>query len=119
MVANPTEAKFFSIKLENAAIQKRILRFDGARGFLDAVGFREKDGVLSLPMDRVAQAKSAHELLQGFGNDAQYQHIRKERHAKAAEEAKKEAARPKARGPAPSDGPRFGPDSSGKGPMRG
>ena len=47
---------------------------------------------LSVPKDRGAQAKMAYDLLEGFANEAQWDHIRKERHAKAAEEAKKEAA---------------------------
>jgi len=91
IASNPTEGKFFSIKIENAAIQNKILRHNGARGFLEAVGFRENAGSLTLAMDRSGQAKMAHEVLQGFANEAAYQNIRKERHAVAAVEAKKEA----------------------------
>mmetsp|Transcript_62873 Transcript_62873/g.138419 ORF Transcript_62873/g.138419 Transcript_62873/m.138419 type:complete len:315 (+) Transcript_62873:69-1013(+) len=123
IVANPGEAKFCSLKLENAAIQKKILRFDGTRGFLEATGFRENAGALVLPTDRSAQAKMAHDLLEGFANEAQWDHIRKERHAKAAEEAKKEAAnegwkRPKADSSAGYGG---GSESKGRGggPMKG
>jgi len=120
IAANPGEAKFCSLKVENAAIQNKILRFNGARGFLEAAGFRESAGALVLPTERGAQAKMAHELLQGHANDANYENIRKERAAKAAEEIKKEAAKPKARtyggGKEESGGgPRFGQDRMGGG----
>eukprot|EP00928_Gymnodinium_smaydae_P004269 TRINITY_DN11472_c0_g3_i1.p1 TRINITY_DN11472_c0_g3~~TRINITY_DN11472_c0_g3_i1.p1 ORF type:complete len:389 (+),score=68.76 TRINITY_DN11472_c0_g3_i1:63-1229(+) len=123
MVSNPSEAKFFSLKVDNQAIQNKILRFDGARGFLEAIGFRETSGVLSLPLERCDQAKHARDLLEGFANDAQYQNIRKERHAKAAVEAKKEADLEKMRPKKQAlqdygDGPRGGGGSRG-GPQRG
>lgn len=122
IVANPTESKFFSLKIENQAIQNKILRHDGARGFLEAVGFREDGGALVLPMDRSAHAKMAHEVLQGFANEMQYQSIRKERHAVAAEEAKKEAERKKYERPAPQGQSGYGGGGGGGrmgGPMRG
>jgi len=114
IASNPGEAKFCSLKIENAAIQSKILRFDGARGFLEAVGFREAAGALVLPAERHAQARLAHELLEGFANEASYENIRKERHAKAREEIKKEEATNWKRPAAPKDdaggGPRFGQD---------
>eukprot|EP00930_Biecheleria_cincta_P096193 TRINITY_DN88070_c0_g1_i1.p1 TRINITY_DN88070_c0_g1~~TRINITY_DN88070_c0_g1_i1.p1 ORF type:complete len:309 (-),score=63.30 TRINITY_DN88070_c0_g1_i1:329-1210(-) len=91
IVSHPGEAKFCSVKIENPAIQKKILRFDGARGFFEAIGFCEESGSLVFPTDGSAQAKMASEMLEGFANEAQYNHIRKERHAKAAEVARKEA----------------------------
>jgi len=92
IVANPGETKFRSFKIENPAIQKKFLKFDGARGFFEAIGFREDSGALVFPTERtVAQAKLAHEMLEGFANEAQYANIRKERHAKAKEVAEKEA----------------------------
>lgn len=118
IASNPGEAKFCSLKIENAAIQNKILRHDGARGFFEAVGFRENAGALVLPTERGAQAKVAQELLQGFANDAYYVSIRKERSAKAAEEMKKDKARPKARTMGKDKeeaggGPRFGQDRMG------
>merc|ERR1712048_832242 len=114
IAANPGEPKFCSIKIENAAIQNKILKHNGARAFLEAVGFRENAGALVLPTERSAQAKAAHDFLQGYANEAKYHQIRKERHAKAAEEAKKEAAKPKRPVPNAGDGdndrPRFGGD---------
>jgi len=114
ILANPGEAKFCSIKVDNAVIQNKILKFDGARQFLEAVGFREVAGALTLPTERHGQAKIAHEFLQGFANEANYEHIRRERHAKAKEEIKKEESSWK-RPAAPKDdcgggGPRFGQD---------
>lgn len=91
IVSHPGEAKFCSVKIENPAIQKKILRFDGARGFFEAIGFREDSGSLVFPTDGSAQAKMASEMLEGFANEAQYNYLRKERHARAAEEARKEA----------------------------
>lgn len=118
IVAHPGEAKFHSLKVENAAIQNKILRHDGARGFLEATGFRESDGVLTLPHDRGSQAQLSCDFLQGFANEAAYANIRKERWAKAAEEAKKDAARPKRYAGAGKDedaGPRFGRDRGMRG----
>lgn len=89
--SHPGEAKFCSVKIENPAIQNKILRFAGARQFFEAIGFCEESGSLVFPTDGSAQAKMACELLEGFANEAQYNHIRKERHAKAAEVARKEA----------------------------
>lgn len=91
IVANPTEEKFFSLKIENAAIQKKILSHDGARGFLEALGFRENAGALTLPMDQHGHAKLGQDILQGFANEKAYINIRKVRHALAAEELKKAA----------------------------
>lgn len=114
IASNPGEAKFCSLKIENAAIQNKILKFDGARGFLEATGFREAAGALVLPTERHEQAKLAHELLQGFANEASYENIRKERHAKAKEEIRKDEAATWKRPAAPKDegggGPRFGQD---------
>merc|ERR1712176_1378226 len=113
IAANPGEAKFCSIKIENAAIQNKVLKHNGARAFLEAVGFRENAGSLVLPTERSDQAKVAHGFLQGYANEAKYHQIRKERHAKAAEEARKEAAKPKRPVPKSDDGdggPRFGQD---------
>eukprot|EP00931_Biecheleriopsis_adriatica_P067744 TRINITY_DN41809_c0_g1_i1.p1 TRINITY_DN41809_c0_g1~~TRINITY_DN41809_c0_g1_i1.p1 ORF type:complete len:309 (-),score=81.42 TRINITY_DN41809_c0_g1_i1:144-1028(-) len=90
IVANPGEAKFSSLKIENPAIQNKILRFNGARAFLEATGFRENAGALVLPLDRHQQAKLSQEMLQSFANECNYQNIRKERHAKAREAAKEE-----------------------------
>jgi len=95
IVANPTEGKFFSLKIENAAIQKKILSHDGARGFLEALGFRENAGALTLPMDHHGDAKLGQDVLQGFANERAYIKIRKDRHAVAAEEAKKAEAEAK------------------------
>ena len=81
--SHPGEAKFCSVKIENPAIQNKILRFAGARQFFEAIGFCEESGSLVFPTDGSAQAKMAYELLEGFANEAQYNHIRKERHAKA------------------------------------
>merc|ERR1719221_265003 len=69
VASNPGEAKFCSLKLENAALQKKVWRFGGARGYLEATGFREAaDGsALVLPTDRHAQAKMAMDMLQGGG----------------------------------------------------
>lgn len=125
IVANPTEPKFFSIKIENAAIQNKILRHNGARGFLEAIGFRENAGALVLAVESSANAKSAHEVLQGFASDTQYANIRKERHAKAAEEMQKEAERKKYERPAQQRGGGYGDSGGGGGgkggggPMRG
>jgi len=120
IVANPGEQKFMSLKIDNAAIQNKILRFAGARDFLEALGFHEEGGALVLPPSCNANAKLGHETLQGHANEANYHQIRRERHAKAAEEAKKEAARPKHYAPSAADGgdsgPRFGRD---RGPQRG
>lgn len=91
IVSHPGEAKFCSVKIENPAIHKKILRFDGARGFFEAIGFCEDSGSLVFPTDGSAQAKMASEMLEGFANEAQYNNIRKERHSKAAEETRKEA----------------------------
>jgi len=117
---NPGEPKFLSLKIDNAAIQNKILRFAGARDFLEALGFREEGGALVLPPSCVANATLGHEMLEGHATEASYHHIRKERHAKAAEEAKKEAAKPKRFAPSAADGgdsgPRFGRD---RGPQRG
>jgi len=120
IAANPGEPKFMSLKIDNAAIQNKILRFAGARDFLEALGFREEGGALVLPPNCSANAKLGHEMLQGHANEANYHQIRKERHAKAAEEMKKEAARPKRFAPSAADGgdsgSRFGKD---RGPQRG
>merc|ERR1711865_1233768 len=91
IVANPTEGKFFSLKIENAAIQKKILSHDGARGFLEALGFRENAGALVLPLDHHGDAKLGQDVLQGFANEKAYLNVRKARQAVAAEEMKKEA----------------------------
>merc|ERR1712039_529795 len=121
--SNPGEAKFCSLKIENAAIQKKILRHDGTRGYLEAIGFREDAGALVLPTDRSAVAKLAHDLLQGFGNEAQYDKIRAERHAKAKEEKAKDAANEGWKRPKANESAGYGGDSGGKGggkgPMRG
>lgn len=120
---NPGEAKFCSLKIENPAIQKKILRHDGARGYFEAVGFREDSGCLILPTDRSGQAKLAHQLLEGFGTEAQYDNIRAERHKKALDEKKKEEAndgwkRPKADKAAGYEDD-AGAKGSGKGPQKG
>merc|ERR1712039_156191 len=120
---NPGEPKFCSLKIENPAIQKKILRHDGSRGYLEAVGFREDAGSLVIPTDRSAQAKFAHQLLEGFGNEAQYDKIRAERHAKAKEEKAKDAANEGWKRPKANESAGYGGDSGGKGggkgPMRG
>lgn len=120
IATNPGEAKFFSLKVDNAAIQNRILKHNGARGFLEAIGFREKDGALTLPQDRHSQAAVARDMLQGFATEASYRNIQKERHAKAAEETKKEAVKPKrwappAGGGDEGGGSRFGKDRGMRG----
>jgi len=120
IAASPGEPKFLSLKIDNAAIQNKILRFAGARDFLEALGFREEGKALVLPPSCSANAKLGHEMLQGHATEASYHQIRKERHATAAEETKKEAARPKRFAPSAADGgdsgPRFGKD---RGPQRG
>mmetsp|Transcript_89133 Transcript_89133/g.260569 ORF Transcript_89133/g.260569 Transcript_89133/m.260569 type:complete len:380 (-) Transcript_89133:210-1349(-) len=120
IAANPGEAKYFSLKIDNAAIQNKILKFNGARGYLEAVGFRENSGALALPLDRSAQAKMAHDMLQGYATEVKYQQIRKERHAKAAEESKKEADRMKyVRKPPAHEEGGGGGQRFGRGPQRG
>lgn len=118
IAANPGEAKFCSLKIENAAIQNKILKFDGARGFLEAIGFREDAGALVLPPERGPQAAAGRDVLQAHANEEQVRQIRKERHAKAADEAKKEAAKPKPRVYGGDDG-EGGGRQIGRGPMRG
>lgn len=100
IAANPGEPKFCSIKIENPGIQKKLLRFDGVRGFLEAVGFRENEGALVMPVERHNQAQMAREMLQGFADEAAYNRIRRERHAKASEETKKQELLDKQKRPA-------------------
>jgi len=120
IVANPTEGKFFSLKIENAAIQKKILSHDGARGFLEALGFREDAGALKLPLERHGDAKLGQDVLQGFANEKAYIKIRKDRHAVAEEEKKKAAEAQKyvRKGGAERNTYGGGGGGSGGGPMR-
>mmetsp|Transcript_37482 Transcript_37482/g.84508 ORF Transcript_37482/g.84508 Transcript_37482/m.84508 type:complete len:480 (-) Transcript_37482:75-1514(-) len=43
---NPQEPKFKKLKLENKAFQTRIMPYDGAMDFLEAIGFDKKDDCL-------------------------------------------------------------------------
>lgn len=118
IVANPTEAKFFSLKIENPAIQNKILRHNGARGYLEALGFGENAGALVLPVSQAEQAKAGHAMLQGYANEALFQNIRKERIAKANEEvaiAEKEAKLARRFAPPPGAGGGGGGGGGGKG----
>lgn len=50
LALNPHEAKFQRINTENAAFQKRVAGFEGARAVLIACGFEEQeDGTLAVP----------------------------------------------------------------------
>lgn len=51
LARNPHEAKFQRINTENAAFQKRVAGFEGARAVLIACGFEEQeDGTLAVPL---------------------------------------------------------------------